>query len=287
MNELEAIRKEGNRLDFVKYQSNGNHFVIIDERLTPLKERSRSALSARLCDPKRSVGADSVLFLQDSDRADIRMRVFEQDGSESDMCGNGVRCVIAYLLNSMPVDSFSVETNGGMISARPEGPCIRINAGGLQDPSGYLSDLSKFQRVNAEIWRTEYLGKTVYILSIGEPHAILVDDIDIDLTRFIDFSKNPDLFPQGINLNVVSKIDGHTVRIRTLERGVWGYTSSCGTGSICCAALCRSLLGCQSDRITVLNDIGSQEIRFAGDGICASARAELVFTGSTWAESNS
>jgi len=267
------------RIAFEKYQSNGNNFIIIDERLNNLQILSRSYLATSLCNSNLSVGADGILFLQESNNADVRMRLFEQDGSESDMSGNGTRCIVRYLASLMRRRTFRIETNSGVVSGRLNGTGIEVNAGNLQDPRNFLSDDCRFEEVNNEILRIEHQGTTFYIVNIGEPHAVIIDDINKDLTAFLEFIRNKRLFPRGINLNVVSRVNSGTIRVRTLERGVWDYTTSCGTGSICSAVVARELLGYNGNKINIINDIGSQQLTFSEDGIHSLATANSVFTG--------
>lgn len=268
-------------IQFEKYQTNGNNFIIIDERINNLSAISRSELAIRLCNPKLSVGADGVLFLQESNSAEIRMRIFDPDGSESNMCGNGIRCITLYFYNSEGNGSLSIETNQGIIYGELNADGVEINVGHLQDPRRFLSDSTRFAELSNNILQIEYEERIFYILNIGEPHAVIIEeDINVDLRGFINFLTDSDLFPNGINLNIISAVDSNSIRNRTFERGVWDYTTSCGTGSICGAIIARDILGLDQTKIRVINDIGSQLIQFTEDGIKSLARPIYVFTGS-------
>ena len=262
---------------FEKYHLNGNNFIIIDERINDISDHSE--IASRLCDVKQSVGADSVLFLQESGRADVRMRIFEQDGSESDMCGNGIRCIILFMHRHDGGDAFTIETNSGIMRGELQDGIVQMDVGTLQNPRRYLNKMENFTEVNRNILSIRLNGRMFYVLCAGEPHAVLVDDnCETDLRDFMEFARNPELFPRGININVISVQDDNTIRNRTLERGVWDYTTSCGTGSICCAVVAREI-GCNREKITVMNDIGSQQIQFNRRRIISSARPNYVFTG--------
>lgn len=264
-------------ISFEKYQLNGNNFIIIDERVNDIQNHAE--LASRLCDVTQSVGADSVLFIGNSDRADARMRIFEQDGTESDMCGNGIRCIVLYLHRLTGRKEFSIETNSGIMRGVLNDGMVQMDVGTLQDPRKFLSDPEKFTQISENILWIQHAGKIIYILNSGEPHAVMVDDTcETDLRDFMEFAKNPSLFPRGINLNVLSIQDRNMIRNRTLERGVWNYTTSCGTGSICCAAIAREL-GCNNESIVVINDIGSQQIQFNGQRITSVAQPNYVYKG--------
>jgi len=200
------------------------------------------------------------------------MRLFEHDGSESDMCGNGIRCIVLYLHRLTGLDEFLVETNSGIVSGRLIGENVLLNAGGLQNPGDFVVE-EHFQRLNPSLLSINHNNRTFYILNIGEPHAVTIGDVD--LREFVDFAKSG-LFPRGINLNCITRLDSSRIRNRTFERGVWNYTTSCGTGSICCAVVARDILGCSFEKIIVENDIGQQEVNFVGREIHALARPQFL-----------
>ena len=270
----------GSNLYFEKYHVNGNNFIIIDERRNVIKDDLHSNLSHQLCDLKQSIGADGILFLSDSGRASVRMRIFEPDGSESDMCGNGIRCIALYLNRLTGNNEFSIETNTGLFYGDLTGKKARLNAGKLQDPHDFVSSADTFEQITDFVWKIVCRGRDFYIVNIGEPHAVTIHDgFDLNLRDFLDFARAPLLFPRGINLNVITKVDDNTIRNRTFERGVWNYTTSCGTGSISCAVIAKEILGLSSDEITVINDIGQQQIQFVNQEIHALATPRFVFSG--------
>ena len=265
-------------IHFSKYESNGNNFIIIDERTEDISNHANLAM--RLCNVKQSVGADGVLFLSSSRVANVRMRLFEPDGSESDMCGNGIRCIALYLQRLEGLSTSTIETNTGVVSGSITEEGVETNAGNLQDPYDFVGARSEFSKYNDLILTIEHEGRTFYILNIGEPHAIIIEDtVEINLASFEPFLRNPGLFPRGININVITKQSNERIRNRTFERGIWNYTTSCGTGSICSAVIAREILGCDSSQIVVTNDIGSQTIQFTANGIISTAKPTHCFDG--------
>jgi len=268
------------QIRFEKYQTNGNNFIIIDGRVNNLQGIDLFSLARQLCNSRMSVGADGVLLLQESDTADIRMRLLEPDGTESDMCGNGVCCISLYFYNTENRTNLSIEANQGIVHTSFNDRLVEFNVGNLQDPSNYVTDPNLFSRFNENILQIEHDNQIFYILNIGEPHAVIIsNDLDVDLRSYHDFLTDPSLFPNGINLNVISRVDDDTIVNRTYERGVWDYTTSCGTGSVCSAVIARDVLNLNQNRICVINLIGSHLVRFTSEGIISSARPNRVFSG--------
>ena len=277
---IHSIQQRKMQLPFLKYHSNGNNFIILDERTFDHNNMDYKKLAMTFCNPKLSVGADGILVLQSSTHADLRMRLFEQDGTESDMCGNGIKCVMTHLCNTEHITSVSIETRGGIFTAHMQGSQVEMNLGHLQDPYTYVTNHPlTFTSVYHHIISMVVQGRVFYLLNIGEPHAVVIDHPTLNLAQFMNILQDTTLFPVGINLNVLSKIDEDTIRVRTFERGVWNYTSSCGTGSLCSAVVARHVLNCNPHQIIVKNDIGEQIIFFRKDGIYSVSEAHHAFTG--------
>jgi len=124
---IHSIQQRKMQLPFLKYHSNGNNFIILDERTFDHNNMDYKKLAMTFCNPKLSVGADGILVLQSSTHADLRMRLFEQDGTESDMCGNGIKCVMTHLCNTEHITSVSIETRGGIFTAHMQGSQVEMN----------------------------------------------------------------------------------------------------------------------------------------------------------------
>ena len=203
-------------MKFVKYEGAGNDFILIDDRSAgfPVAERS---LIQRLCHRQRGIGADGVLLLQNSAGADFRMRIFNADGSEAEMCGNGIRCLVHFLrLLGYTHPVLRIETQSGVLSSQVvEG-----------------RDAICLGPVRRMHWDIELFDQRLFVLDTGVPHAVLMGEEEVfGLAPKI---RHADLFaPKGVNVNVCQVLSEGVIRIRTYERGVEGETLACGTG---CAA---------------------------------------------------
>jgi diaminopimelate epimerase len=202
------------RLSFSKYQGAGNDFILIDDRekIFPLKRE----LIQKLCDRQYGIGADGLLLLQNSTRADFRMRIFNSDGGEAEMCGNGIRCLFQFI---QKLDSkkkkLEIETASSLYSCWQEGSQIAVL---LPTPKLILDSLPGVDFVNT-----------------GVPHALVfVPDIQkVDVAnqgRELRF--HPHFAKEGTNATFVQFFPKEKrINIRTYERGVEKETLACGTGA--------------------------------------------------------
>jgi diaminopimelate epimerase len=235
---------------FVKYQGCGNDFIIKDElegRRTP--DRYRSVLAKTLCDRHFKVGADGVIFLERARGVDGSMRLFEPAGNEADMCGNGIRCIAAYLTQKLGKSEVDVLTRDGVKhivrkcdSYTVEMGLIRTNRNDLKE---YISDKGKardsMMDIEIKAGRKVLRGSLV---NSGEPHFVSKtnDLASLDVKEIGDsVNRNRKRFPKGVNLNFVQVIRPHTISIRTYERGVYDETLACGTGATASAAVALML----------------------------------------------
>jgi diaminopimelate epimerase len=205
----------------VKTNGAGNDFVLVDERLAAVADRAAFARAA--CDRTEGVGADGVLFVGPSERADARMRIFNADGTEAEMCGNGMRCVARYLDEHDGLGSATVETLAGPIRTRivTRAPYrIAVEVGEPRIGAAHLVD-----------------GFRVVPVVVGNPHAVVrVDDVDaVDLRRDAMRIASDAQYPDGVNVHFVARA-GNGWRVRHWERGV-GPTQACGTGTVGVAAV--------------------------------------------------
>lgn len=205
-----------NDLHFYKYHAAGNDFILVDDRDKSFPSHSQKLIQ-RLCHRKFGVGADGLLLLQHSQIADYKMRIFNADGQEASMCGNGVRCLTHFALQKEPsVSSVRFETKKGIVSSRAQGPNIAVNFGAPQ----FLGQVS-------------LLGHTVYVVDTGVPHAVIfvtnAESIDVEKLGK-EIRNDHQFYPDGVNVNFVQVYPGSSLRVRTYERGVEGETLSCGTG---------------------------------------------------------
>lgn len=219
-------------LRFTKMNGAGNDFVMIDNRVGDLQ--LAPAQIVKICDRHRGVGADGVLVLErPQDGADFRMRYYNADGGEAEMCGNGARCFARYASRvAGPVEKLSFETPAGVIGAALQGELVRLQ---MSEP--------KDLRVNIKI----ALGDRVidaHFVNSGVPHVVvIVDDLEsVDVNGRGSAIRHHQLFaPQGANANFLKRRGEQQIAIRTYERGVENETLACGTGVVASALIFATL----------------------------------------------
>lgn len=265
-------------LKFTKLHGNGNDFILIDElRYEIISEEMKPAISSILCDRHFGIGGDGVLYLVESDTEDIGMRLFQPDGSEAEMCGNGIRCLAKYAWDQGYVDdAFFVHTLAGRIGIR-----VRIEDGifwarlDMGVPKFYLKSIPALG--SGDFFDQTVEGYQVYAVNTGVPHAVIfVDDLDISIEDIAPPIRHNSIFPEGINVNFVNV--GESFTIRTFERGVEGETLSCGTGSVASAAVARKL-GLVDDYVNVITVGGPLLVIFEDDTVYLEGPAVTVFSG--------
>lgn len=208
-------------IPFTKMSGAGNDFVVVDNRALDLPLTAEQI--AGLCDRHFGIGGDGVLAVEPAQNgADFRMRYYNADGGEADMCGNGARCFARFVRPLAPgQDAVRFETPAGVIAAKFCGDEVEVN---LTEPE----DL----RPNLHIKLTAGAA-TVHVLNTGVPHVVeLVDDLDtLDLVaRGRELRRHEAFSPAGANANFLQKLDDGLYGIRTYERGVENETLACGTG---------------------------------------------------------
>ncbi len=227
-------------IKFTKMVAAGNDFVIIDNRKIQTTGIKLSLLAKQACDRKYGIGADGLLILEKTAKADIRMRIFNPDGSEPNMCGNGIRCVALYCFKLGKLGhrvggeiSVKIQTKAGMLTAKTNKARVKAKIK-MTRPKNLKLDLP-IQVAKRKI--------RVNFLNTGVPHAVVfvegIDKIDVDnIGRAIRFHKA--FMPQGTNVNFVEIIDGKNIKLRTYERGVESETLACGTGTVASALIVGS-----------------------------------------------
>ena len=220
------------KIRFWKMSGSGNDFVVVDRR-NPLLIEDPSRFAKKVCRRKVSVGADGVLFLEESKRADFTMRIFNADGSEAEMCGNGARCIARFAhLQGIAGKAMTFETPAGIMEAEINRERVKIK---MSEPK----DLALHRKILVE--GEEYL---LHSVNSGVPHAVLfcknLEEVPVqDLGRRIRFHEA--FSPAGTNVNFIDVTDSHHISIRTYERGVEDETLACGTGAVA-SALASSAL---------------------------------------------
>jgi diaminopimelate epimerase len=205
----------------VKMNGTHNEFVVVDARETPLADPI--AFAQAICDPERGLGADGLLIALRSASADVRMRVINADGSEAEMCGNGIRCLARYLDEHDGRAEAVVETIAGPIATRV-----------LSRDPYLVSEVMGTPLVGAP---HEVAGFTATPVDVGNPHVVIfVDDLAaIDIRTLGPRIERDPRYPGGTNVHFV-QIAGDRLRVLHWERGA-GATAACGTGAVACAAV--------------------------------------------------
>lgn len=245
-------------IPFMKLSGSGNDFILIDNRARLISPQRASALAAKVCVHRMSVGGDGLILIEGSRRADFRWRLFNADGSEAAFSGNGARCAarFAYLKRIAP-RHMKFETPAGLIEAEmvaaTSGRVGKANLDAVKirfpDPTGLRLNL------RVSINGTE---RVAHFIDTGVPHCVyFVDDPDrIDVVGIGRPTRYHQLFqPAGTNVNFISVLDPHRIRIRTYERGVEDETLACGTGSIA-SSLIASLVAKAESPVTLIPQSG-------------------------------
>jgi diaminopimelate epimerase (EC 5.1.1.7) len=264
---------------FTKLQGNGNDFILVDEMDgLVIPDEMKGEFAALYCDRRFGIGGDGVLFLSRSEKADVRMRLFQPDQSEAEMCGNGIRCLVRYAMDTGYVrDSCRVETLAGIIPVR---------MGYREDLFMAAVDMPAPRYDRRDIPATgegEYVetidGYEVHAVNIGVPHAVVVVDAvrEVDVATIGPRIRHHETFPHGANVNFVQHIGENAISIRTFERGVEGETLSCGTGATA-SALILHRMGRVGETVEVETE-GGPLIVYLKEGVVLEGPAELTFVG--------
>mgnify|MGYP003602491540 CR=1 FL=1 len=265
-------------LTFTKLHGNGNDFVLIDEmNREQVTEMEKRRFAVACCHRHYGIGADGVLFLSGSARADLSMRIIQPDGSEAEMCGNGIRCLAKYAWDTGYVgEQFDVETLAGIIPVQVRERdgffWAKVNMG---EPRFDRSAIPACG--SGELIKERLEGEAVSAVNTGVPHAVVfVDDLDFDIMERSPSIRHNSIFPEGVNVNFVKP--GQPLEIRTFERGVEGETLSCGTGSVAAASVARRL-GLAGEEVLVKTKGGPLIITFEGGNAFMEGPAVTVCSG--------
>lgn len=274
-------------IKFTKMHGNGNDFVLIDEfsgEIVP--EDLKPILVKAVCDRRFGVGADGLIFIQKSDKADARFHFFNSDGSTAEMCGNGIRCFSRYVVESGYADNkLRVETLAGIkqLEVQFEGGAywVKVDMG---EPL-FDSDKIPAKDMGNDVWKETFNinGEIIDVFAVntGVPHAIVFkDDLSGGITSVAREIRYSSLFPDGANVNFVKINSEDDITTRTYERGVEDETLSCGTGSVAAAVMAHKL-GLVSNSVRVKTKGGLLVIDI-GERTYMTGSASRVFDGTLW-----
>ena len=217
-------------IKFTKSVATGNDFIIVDNRNMALKG-DPAAIAKKVCDRFYGIGADGLLLVEKSKDADFRMRIFNSDGSEAEMCGNGSRCIALYahVKKIAPAD-MTIETMAGILNANVRGNSVKVK---LTDPKDIQWNLCLM------IHECPY---KVSLANTGVPHVVhFVEDLEAIEVKNLGpkMRYHEEFSPHGANVDFVKILDKNKnkIAVRTYERGVENETLACGTGAVASAII--------------------------------------------------
>ena len=237
-------------IEFTKMHALGNDYVVINETVeTIIPEDQKNNLSKTISTRRFNVGADGVIFACKSDKADVKFRIFNSDGSEAEMCGNGIRCLAKYVYDNDIVkkSTMQIETMEDVKEARLQVEDDVVKSIAIDMGKGYFKpeDIPAISPSGNEV---EFIEEEVDVegekiklssVSVGNPHAVCFTEInieDIDLDFYGPRIETHEAFPEKVNVHFVNIISPEEIDILTWERGA-GFTYACGTGTTSCVLL--------------------------------------------------
>ena len=261
-------------MHFTKMQGLGNDYLYVYGEVPD----NIAELSIKLSDRHFGVGSDGMIYISPSETADFKMRMFNADGSEGKMCGNGIRCVGKYVYDKGYTDKehLMIETLSGIKQLD-----LRIDSGKVKSASVGMGNATVGEDIELTAAGEKVIGTPV---CVGNDHLVIfVDDIDAaPLLSLGPVIEKHSAFPDGINVEFVQRLAGGRLRMRVWERGS-GVTLACGTGACASAAAAVGRGYCLKDEpITVILDGGTLEITVGSDwSITMEGPAETVYEGET------
>ena len=285
--DINDMRTERQRLNFIKMQGCGNDYIYVD--CLTKQPGNMESIAVNLSDRHFSVGGDGVIFICPSETCDAKMRMFNSDGSEGKMCGNGIRCVGKYLYDNGKTDKqdITVDTLSGVkklkLFARDgKVNSVKVDMGAaILEPQKIPVRLPGDSVIAREI-ETPCGKFEITCISMGNPHCtVFVPDVqnyDVEgVGRLLGDDRS--LFPEGVNVGFLQIIDRTHVKLRVYERGT-GETMACGSGA-CAAAVAAVLNGkCDKDTdISVRLPGGELIIRYTDETVFLTGEAQEVFRG--------
>ncbi len=279
-------------MKFTKMQGTGNDFILLETKDT---RQNWSKLAIAMCDRHFGIGADGLLLLLPSDKADFQMRIFNSDGSEADACGNGTRCIVKYFVDAglaaKATAEITVETRTGVRKAvvtKKAGKVIKVKVG-MGEPkfkAGEIpvvigQDANKVQSMITCPVNVDGKKLELNLVSMGNPHAVYFTKepvSDFPLASLGPKVEHHKIFPDRVNFEVARLLGDGQIEARTWERGA-GETLACGSGA-CAVAVAAQLHGYVGHKVTIKEPGGALELEWGGAGeVFLSGPAETVFTG--------
>ncbi len=266
-------------IHFTKMQGCGNDFIFIDCLQNDIADLGR--IAGKLCDRRFGIGADQLLTIHPSKIADFKMEIYNGDGSQVEMCGNGIRCFAKYVHDHgiTPKRELEVETLAGIIRPRLVGELIEVDMGKPILEGREIPVDADGQIINRQL-RVDNVPYTVTCLSMGNPHCVLfLDEIDtLDLEKLGPRFEHHQFFPKRVNTEFIKILNPKEVKMRVWERGA-GETWACGTGASA-VGVAGGLTERTERKITVHLKGGDLFIEWRdNDHVYMAGEAEEVFQG--------
>ncbi|MEM2342347.1 MAG: diaminopimelate epimerase [Candidatus Bathyarchaeia archaeon] len=273
-------------LVFWKMHGLGNDYILIDNRDGRLCDEVLSPLAQKLCRRRFSVGADGLLLVYDSNVADVKMRIFNADGSEAEMCGNGIRCLAKYCYEGGVIvkSEIRIETLTGIKTVQlniEDGrvKAVRVDMGIPIFKRERIPIAGEGEFINEELKVNDEVFKAT-CLSVGNPHCVIfIENVDdFPVAYYGPRIENHPLFPKRINVEFAQVIRQDLIKVRVWERGV-GETLACGTGA-CASVVAGNILGKVNRECTVQLPGGELKIEYdESNRIFMTGPAETVYKG--------
>jgi len=286
-------------MDFIKLHGTGNDFAVIDARA--MKGIRWSSIAQKMCDRHFGIGADGLLIVLDSQVADLKMRIFNADGSEAETCGNGLRCFAKFVSDHTILRKriFTIETLAGIKTVETfsdRSSLVRRVKVAMGTPQFTAAEIpvtsSELKKVKSSHYGVPYNEVTITVdkndirlafVSMGNPHAIFFVKKKVNefpLTTIGPIVEHHPIFPERTNFEVARVINRKEIELRVWERGV-GETLACGSGA-CAVAVMAMLKGYTDETVDIKLPGGTLTIVWHGSGdVSMTGPAEQVFTG-TW-----
>lgn len=254
-----------NTIKFKKYSGNGNDFIILNNPQTKITPE----LVMAMCNRHFGIGADGVLLLTPAEGADGRMQIFNSDGGEAEMCGNGIRCLTTYLddNNNHAKDTYKIKTMNGSYEVTRKNGAFAVEMSEIKDHNSV--DLSSFNEF-----------KRAFYVNTGVPHLVF----EVHEAKRIDIkSRAPQyrfhkIFPNGTNVSFLQVLEGDQIAyVRTYERGVEDETLSCGTGLTACGVALNHWYNWKGN--VTLKTLGGTQYIHIGDKVFYSGEVKYCFEG--------
>jgi diaminopimelate epimerase len=253
-------------MKFIKVQGLGNDFILLDDRDNICAGLDLVSFAKKYCDRHTGIGADGVLVVSPSPKANANMRLINADGSEAEMCGNGIRCVAKYLIDkNIATSPVKIETLAGIMTVEQVNDAYKVDMG--------VPKITNTSEISGG--GTQY---TATLVNVGNPHCVIfVDDFDFDWKAIGEDLEHNKMFPNRTNVEFVRVVSPTALEANIWERGA-GATLACGTGA--CASLVAAVAAGKSERKAIVTlPGGNLEVELTANHVYMTGPAERVFEG--------